>query len=336
MRITTEKALSLDELGMLSPDDYCDAVEYAMPEIFKQLYPRRILNPQTHYSGRFYAAVTAPLVRDVIARTVPGNQVRRQFTDTDVIIAIQALICINHKSPLYFISRSLAEALLNSKVPSNTTGFDLPRNRNTGIIILPKNYLVSPDGRPISCLSYSFVTNEEKSWLAGKYRMQFTNSDNLIMTTSVVEGDRFTYGLSIELNKSIQDVNDNTEYMTGNGHNGLLLPDQDDNAFNAKCFNLLCNILFLMDSRPEILKESTLERKGKEKKGKKTDDLWTPQYIGFDYKSPSEKPPSGDGTHASPRMHWRQGHWRNQPFGGKDAPQIKRIWIDTILVSATI
>ena len=124
--------------------------------------------------------------------------------------------------------------------------------------------------------------------------------------------------------------------MTGNGLNGPLLPDRDDNVFNAKCFNLLCNILFLMDSRPEILIESTLERKGKEKKGKKSDDLWTPQYIGYDYKSPSEKPPSGDGTHASPRMHWRQGHWRNQPFGGKDAPQIKRIWIDTILVCATI
>ena len=200
MRISTEKYLSLDELWKLSPDDYCDAVEDAMPEIFKQLYPRRILNPQTHYSGRSYAAVTAPLVRDVIARTIPGNQVRRQFTDTDVIIAIQALICINYKAPLYFISRTMAEALLNSKVPSNTTGFDLPRKRNTGIIILPKNFLVSPDGRPISCLSYSFVTNEEKAWMAVKYRMQFTNSDILIMTTSISEGDKLTYGLSIELN----------------------------------------------------------------------------------------------------------------------------------------
>lgn len=35
----------------------------------------------------------------------------------------------------------------------------------------------------------------------------------------------------------------------------------------------------------------------------------------------------GEGTHASPRAHWRQGHFRSQPYGPRDKVQYKTIWI---------
>lgn len=75
--------------------------------------------------------------------------------------------------------------------------------------------------------------------------------------------------------------------------------------------------------------EGTL--KARAKKGK-TDlrDWWTPWIVGADYVR-SGKHPAG-GTHASPSMHWRAGHWRNQAIGPRDEERHKLIWIEPVLV----
>lgn len=39
------------------------------------------------------------------------------------------------------------------------------------------------------------------------------------------------------------------------------------------------------------------------------------------------------GTHASPRLHWRRGHFRNQAYGVKHSER-KVIWIEPTLIGA--
>ena len=39
------------------------------------------------------------------------------------------------------------------------------------------------------------------------------------------------------------------------------------------------------------------------------------------------------GTHASPRTHWRCGHWRQHPIGSRKEPSYKTIWIEPVLVN---
>lgn len=62
------------------------------------------------------------------------------------------------------------------------------------------------------------------------------------------------------------------------------------------------------------------------------------QYIAFDQQiefatREEDKEPSQDqgGTHASPRPHWRKGHFRMQPFGPQNS-QRKRIYIKPVMV----
>jgi len=43
----------------------------------------------------------------------------------------------------------------------------------------------------------------------------------------------------------------------------------------------------------------------------------------------------GNGTHASPRLHWRRGHVRRQPYG-TGRGQRKLIWIEPVLVGAGV
>ena len=321
----TEEELALEEVGKLSAETYCNIAESSIPKIFAKLYPRRIIAPQGYYPSKYYAATNALGVEQLTI----GNCM--QLSEIDKAIAVQAIICQEYKVPMYYLDRNLGEALLNSKVPQGTTVADLPKTRVSGVINLPKNFLISPEGEPIAYIAYSFVFADVISDIYAKYKIQFTGNNCILMSSAVASGPKLMYGLSVETHKTIKDIDENREYMLGTGISVPILADEDDNRFSAKCFNLLCNVLFLIESRPDILQKQTLHGKGKYKKDKNkksTDELWAPRWIGYNYKSPN------DGNPASPRMHWRQGHWRNQPCGGKDNPQIKRIWIDTVLICA--
>lgn len=93
-----------------------------------------------------------------------------------------------------------------------------------------------------------------------------------------------------------------------------------------KSFNMAINILLARLARPSLYSEGTTVRT----RGKKTfKELWTPNFIGKGYKTKEEG--ISTGTHASPRVHWRRGHFRNQHFGIKNAEQ-KIIWIEPTLV----
>jgi len=59
-------------------------------------------------------------------------------------------------------------------------------------------------------------------------------------------------------------------------------------------------------------------------------EYWSPNIVGKFYTPPKHAP---QGTHASPRMHWRRGHFRHQPFG-PGRQERKVIWLEPMLVSA--
>jgi len=65
------------------------------------------------------------------------------------------------------------------------------------------------------------------------------------------------------------------------------------------------------------------------------DEWWRPRWVGQEYKRSViiGGPPAG--THASPKMHWRRGHWRNQPVGEGRSDR-RRTWIQPILVMAKV
>lgn len=65
--------------------------------------------------------------------------------------------------------------------------------------------------------------------------------------------------------------------------------------------------------------------------GKKKKQLYNPVFIGNDFSLPSRE--SLGGTHASPRTHWRRGHWRTQHYG-QGNKKIKQIFLPPQLINA--
>lgn len=66
-----------------------------------------------------------------------------------------------------------------------------------------------------------------------------------------------------------------------------------------------------------------------------------PNWIGKDYQIKNSSLPSSSSSsskmnlahRSSPRTHWRRGHWRFQPYGNKEKPEYKNIWIEPTIIS---
>lgn len=93
------------------------------------------------------------------------------------------------------------------------------------------------------------------------------------------------------------------------------------------------NLMLIMQARRELISGGGAIKKVKaKKKGQSRATLWSPLWIGKDYRFQTEKH-SGEGTHASPRLHWRRGYWRNQAWGERHLLRRLR-WIEPCLVNA--
>ena len=67
--------------------------------------------------------------------------------------------------------------------------------------------------------------------------------------------------------------------------------------------------------------------------GKNSKQIIVPRVIGEGYKPKVIRNYDPQGTHASPRTHWRRGHWRQQPVGARKDPKHKTIWVEPVLVN---
>jgi hypothetical protein len=114
---------------------------------------------------------------------------------------------------------------------------------------------------------------------------------------------------------------------------GISLTDEDKTFINQMT-NLLIQCLILPNFEPDLVVDRvTPASKGfQQPSTQKGDKYWYPREL----KCPEElkvrykSEPKG-GTHASPRSHWRRGHWRNQPCGEKSSER-KIVWIKPVLV----
>lgn len=103
-----------------------------------------------------------------------------------------------------------------------------------------------------------------------------------------------------------------------------------------RCVYLVFNFLLWQQSMRDrgesvILMDAPTKQMGFGKTSKK---LIVPQVIGEGYKPKVIRNYEPIGTHASPRTHWRSGHWKQQMIGSRKKPQHKTIWIEPTLVNA--
>ena len=110
-----------------------------------------------------------------------------------------------------------------------------------------------------------------------------------------------------------------------------VLPSGADVEFLNVLADIGLRLILYMIARPDEIEKAQLVSPGITKKRKDLKEVWTPNFLGRNYSLRGLN--NMDNPRHSPRMHWRRGHYRNQPYG--DHMSLKKlIWIEPTIVGA--
>lgn len=114
--------------------------------------------------------------------------------------------------------------------------------------------------------------------------------------------------------------------------------DIEGHLFRKKVGSIILQCLLAFTYTPELVTQDQAEgsaqpSKGFHKQRQKQTLTRTPRWLGKDYTPPPTITGGGGSNHASPRSHWRRGHWRRVVVGARLDQQRKWSWIQPTRVN---
>lgn len=115
-------------------------------------------------------------------------------------------------------------------------------------------------------------------------------------------------------------------------HKGIPNGEEEDKKFIRKVQMLAVKTLLCVSAAPGYLTTGSIERKARVRQGiVEREELWGASFIGRGYQI-KRGTSDGEGTHASPRVHWRRGHWHHVVHG--KGRQLRKLnWFEPVLVN---
>ena len=305
------------------------------PEDWKKLCPRRIAGPQNYVRHELISMIYASQYL-LIKQGVLANW---NWSNSSAAIVANALMQLPLRIPTWYLGEDLLLAILQTDFPEELTFQELKLPMPGFTLMLPmtaRSYRALGD-RYLPFMQFSMVPKDRvepgRSGQANDmyvlfFSIQDRNMDPSELTLSARPEDR--------VNRYVQDELEDLVAEDLKRHPGIKLttstPERDREAMQL-AFRILVGTLAIMTSRPGLVETQT-EPCRKEKKNPKgqitQEELWHPNFIGRSYRMRSEVTEAG--THASPRMHWRRGHMRDQPHGPGRTLH-KMIWLEPVLIN---
>lgn len=259
------------------------------------------------------------------------------------MITSHAAVTINQAYQLglrpMWLGESLTQAFCQTRLPSKVTL--LKRICPVGLILFPP-VLKSPKGTDLKWVLFYHQLPDEDIFpviLGGEgYYFQSSDKrcDGKLYWFAKLDGEDSFYAGHDILSIVDNQLNIDNGDLTVGYRDGELVPlGKDESSFTNKIVDLIIQTLLYMQMEkitlppiPELMPQG-FGRKGKTKYKK-----IPPLIIGENYLIKTQRESSGASRpHGSPVTHWRSGHWRCQPYGGKDKRDYKTIWIEPILVN---
>lgn len=351
-------------------------MEAANPSQWARLCPRRIISPPEYIRHEFQAIVASTsmdVLRQSISEFLQGKRKSpvgakidmaggqgsaKKFNvnfDTDVsgndrsalqssaqgplssaVVSSRALALINGQAfewPTYFMSAGLASALLMTEPPEDLRLDQLKWPLDFFSLFLP----LTPELQALTCgrrVPFIWVSRSipEHSMADVQLVSEPCLSVSFLCFEELEPGRgeiMVDYGAVLLLNRTVSSIHTVTHDFTLGDSKG------DSEKFISKIVYLAVSAAMAMSSRPTLVEHGACLRKKKvnARTGKlDREALWEPNFLGKTYHSGI---PAG-GTHASPRAHWRCGHWAKQHYGPRpwtqDTPW-NLLWREPILVN---
>lgn len=228
-------------------------------------------------------------------------------------------------APIWWLGQELGFALLRSQCPPASILLSGRRTYPYGIIMLPSSFLINPDGNVIDFIAWQWMLPGEvcRARLADGSTMDVGSTDADCDTLHLLAMGQAgtTYALGFGPEPSSNDNFHLSSYYEN--------PDMDaERIFTSSIRSVAIQSILLLSSREELVSGNGSH--GSLKSPSNSKKLSDPRWLGRFYKSQRTRHSKG-GSHASPVLHWRAGHWRQQPVG-EGRRHRKTIWVEPTVV----
>jgi hypothetical protein len=291
--------------GVANIDTLVKQLKTYQPHLYKQFVPRVYEQTSAFMDWRTPGATAS-----AIYMAVRDKKEQALGWQAYVNYAAWSLQWQEYNNPCFFITPEFLKAMLNTGVPDNfdLSDFKLPFPSLT--FILPKDNPFKFKGKPVPYIGIGRHNSSIKTGLVELTAKE--GIDKIVLTTSFLPKSFFAPGIKYNgLNEVIR-MSAADFRKIGNQVDQAISPE-DDVQFVLLMLRLAVNLVLAMESRPELVsKEAYLRPSSGGKAGNYRPGIWKPNIVGARYRIVRE---TGDGTHASPRSHWRRGHFRRQRIG---------------------
>jgi hypothetical protein len=342
------------EEAKLLPSSIPQMVEQAMeiecPDLLRKFYPRIYENVGRYHSPRQCAAFLANV-------TFETSRLGRERSPTSYQLIIPMLEPMAQRGmPMFFIAPDLLKAIERTDfyddIDWRKDHLKLPFDQ--GIFILPKGAFAHPQDGDVSMILWGrFEKGKEYPGPVPHMATILTHDGFTLLGlthktgvwyNSVFNADvRPTVRLNNLFYRESMDEPTPPSLKTTRLDSDLTKADEE---FLEKLGVITFGTFLAMNAKPELLEKGKLLKRV-QKTGQQPREFWSPNIIGPRYRLKREvrkidkhgkfvaDQPKRDlgGTHASPRLHWRRGHFRNQAYG-MGLKERKQIWIEPMLIGA--
>lgn len=305
-------------LGMLEP---------AFPEVWAKCYPRM-------YKGSTCGDFCSPKepahqMLAIIAKIESGV-----FGDSEAVEIVWVSTLAQYRVPMYWVTKEILSAVQHTTPPFSVEWDKLHLPYEAMVFMLPKGVIVHGDAGVGECsfISYcrrrkgdpipSLAPHGPRLWVpeqsgftliakAGGYLLHWHFPQNDIPVIDLKSP-----------NELIQKLDGYAQH--GDGPTDVDLTPNDSKVM-AQAIHYVFGLILLINSRPELVERG--QRLKQLSKGSPR-ELWSPYVVGKNYKIRYvHSDGSLGGHHASPRMHWVRGFYKQQPFGPQHSYR-KEMWIE--------
>ena len=336
------------------------------PNAYKALYPKRITPPGGYLNPKYFTV-------SLWSQLMVGYEAEMTMLP-HITGLVNALAHLEYRVPTYFVRSEFAQAVAQTEPPADFKLSEIKWPLPAMLFVLPTDFAIKQFGYLCPFLSITHAPKgvyPEAMPRAAKMLLDLSARGEMpqgkinaldnkvdrfnvtypVYTASQVPVD-FTGSYPMNMNvcemdqAPYQDATYMEEAKLGGTYNldrtSKELPAEgaEEKLFNQKVQNFAVKLMLALTAQPNFITVGTLARAEKIKRGRVAKlELWNPNLIGWDYKAKRTMPQaSGDhGSHASPRMHWRRGHMRNQPYGPKpwtETSSKRLLWIEPVLIGA--
>jgi len=339
-------------------DKFLKDLPIRQPLAYKALYPKRIIPPNGYLNPKYFSITLWSELRvwwESDMRMLPH-----------ITGFANCLLHMEYRVPTYFVRSEFAQAVAQTEPPEDFKFSEIQWPLPAMLFVLPTEFVMRYFGYMVPFISVSRINK-------GIYPAALKNLPPCEMPIAAMEPlqsevDRFnvvypvysqkevpvdytgSYPLTMNVNEMdtapFQDATYMEEAKLASAFERYDIrrevPDlptgDDEKLFNAKVQAFAVKLMLVLNAAHNVTKLGAVARPEKIKRGRRVlEELWHPNLIGWDYRAQRVGPPSDQqGTHASPRMHWRRGHMRNQPYGPKpwnDTTPKRLTWIEPVLVN---